>query len=162
MPHISKGLRQAYELQDFTFEAALALKDSLTKEGKLALSREDAVGVGRLIDAWATCQERIRIHRRVPLPGSLRPKPAPAKQRRRFTEPILEAPVEAPESARPGSEPATVVELSTTQTAAPAVAAKPPPDEPCAVCAGKGTRHFSDYGTDVPCGACKGTGRQCA
>src|SRR5207248_526864 len=71
----SKGLSQAYVLQDFTFACALALKDSLTKEGKLKLTREEAVAVSRLVDAWSTCQERIRIHRGKPLPGSLRPKP---------------------------------------------------------------------------------------
>ena len=70
---ISKGLKQAYDLQDFAFACALALKNALTKDGKLTVSREDAVAVGRIVDGWAKCQERIRIHRGKPLPGSLRP-----------------------------------------------------------------------------------------
>ena len=40
--NISKGLKQAYVLQDFTFEALAALKASLTKEGKLCIARDDA------------------------------------------------------------------------------------------------------------------------
>ena len=79
---ISKGLKQAYDLQDFTFSALVALRDSLSQEGKLKVSREDATAIGNLIRAWEACQERVRIHRGKPLPGSLRPEPKkPAKHR---------------------------------------------------------------------------------
>ncbi len=79
---ISKGLRQAYELQDFTHEAALALRDSLRHRGKLVISREDAPAIGSLVKAWESCQERIRIHRNKPMPGVLRPeRPKPRGRR---------------------------------------------------------------------------------
>ena len=79
---ISKGLKQAYELQDFVFEAALALKASLRRHRrKLVISREDASAIGSLVKAWESCQERIRIHRGKPLPGVLRPEPKPRKKR---------------------------------------------------------------------------------
>jgi hypothetical protein len=71
---ISKGLKQAYELQDFTYQATLALKESLVKDGKLVIGREDASTICSMVKAWESCQERVRIHRNKPLPGSLRPK----------------------------------------------------------------------------------------
>jgi hypothetical protein len=87
---ISKGLKQAYALQDFTFESALALKQSLTGEGgTLKIARDDAMAITALIRAWETCQERIRIHRNKPLPGSLKPEKAKPKiMRRRGAMPL--------------------------------------------------------------------------
>ena len=80
---ISKGLRQAYELQDFTYEATLALKRSLTKRGRLLqVSREDASAISSLVKAWELCQERIRIHRNKPMPGVLRPENKKASVKR--------------------------------------------------------------------------------
>ncbi len=81
MPTISKGLLQAYEMQDFAHLAAMALKESLTIDGKLKLGRGDAKAIADLMGAWRTAQERISFHRRVPSPGSL--KPAEATKRRR-------------------------------------------------------------------------------
>jgi len=70
---VSRGLKQAYDLQNFTFDAAMALKESMTKDGKVVLTRDDATAIQRLVSAWEACQERVRIHRGKPLPGSLRP-----------------------------------------------------------------------------------------
>lgn len=72
MSAISKGLRQAYELQNFTHEAAMALKDSLLKEGKLVITREDSQSIAALVKSWEACQQRIQVHRRVPNPGSMK------------------------------------------------------------------------------------------
>jgi len=69
---ISKGLKQAYALQDFTFGAVQAFQASLTKDGKLEVSRTDATAISSLVKAWEMCQERVRIHRGKPLPGSLK------------------------------------------------------------------------------------------
>lgn len=96
---ISKGLKQAYELQDFTHEAALALRDSLRHRGKLAISREDASAIGSLIKAWESCQERIRIHRNKPMPGVLRPeKPKPRVKRIALAHVEQVAPTQGPPS----------------------------------------------------------------
>ncbi len=92
MPRISKGLTQAYELQDFTFQAAMSLKASLTKEGgSLKITREDARAIADLVRSWESAQERVRIHRNKPMPGSVRQPTAREKrqqaderERRRF------------------------------------------------------------------------------
>src|SRR5262245_43912530 len=81
---ISKGLKQAYELQDFTHQTALALRESLVKDGKLVIGREDAAAICSLVRAWEACQERIRIHRNKPLPGSRKHAVQEPKDKRRF------------------------------------------------------------------------------
>jgi hypothetical protein len=60
---ISKGLKQAYELQDFTYNAAIAFKNSLAKNGELAVTRQDAAAIRTLVSAWADCQKRVTFHR---------------------------------------------------------------------------------------------------
>ena len=71
MPRISKGLRQAYELQDFAFDAAMSFKASLSSvDGRLKIAREDAQSISVLVKAWEACQQRVQVHRRVPNPGS--------------------------------------------------------------------------------------------
>jgi hypothetical protein len=85
---ISKGLRQAYELQDFCHEAALALRAGLLKDGKLTLlTREDAQAIKALISSWRDCQERVSFHRRTPAPGVLKPE-KPKPRSRRYRGPI--------------------------------------------------------------------------
>ncbi len=69
----SKQLLQSYQVMDFTFESILAMKESLTRDGRLRLTREDAVAVKALVSAWESAQQRVSFHRRV---GS----PAPARQ----------------------------------------------------------------------------------
>ena len=87
---ISKGLTQAYQLQDFAFDAVMSLKAALTgKDGKLNLTREDASAIVSLQKAWQGCQERISFHRRVPNPGSLRPEKRSAKRKPRITGPLI-------------------------------------------------------------------------
>lgn len=92
MPRISKGLTQAYQLQDFTFEAAMSLRDSLPrKEGKMTITREDAQSIAALVKSWESCQQRIQVHRRVPNPGSL--KHAVAKPSKRKIRQVMPVPV---------------------------------------------------------------------
>ncbi len=74
MPNLPKGLRQTYDLQDFAYHAAMAMKDSLTKEGKMTVERDDAMAITALIRAHDTCRDRTRIDRGRPLPGSFRPE----------------------------------------------------------------------------------------
>lgn len=70
-----KGLTQAYELQDYVFDACMALKRSQTQpDGQLKITREDAQAINALVRSWESAQERIRIHRNKPMPGSLRPE----------------------------------------------------------------------------------------
>lgn len=100
MPRISKGLTQAYELQDFTFEAAMSLKDSLPKEdGKLKIAREDAQSIAALVKSWEACQQRIQVHRRVPNPGSLKHAVAKPQKKRQRCWPISFGPVASASNA---------------------------------------------------------------
>jgi hypothetical protein len=91
---LSKGLLQSYQLQDFTFQAAMALKEALTKDGKLAVTREDAQAVKALVSSWRDCQERVSFHRRVPPVKAVEP-PAPKRKRRGAVgiSPYLTAPL---------------------------------------------------------------------
>jgi len=75
MPRISNGLKQAYDLQDLAYNAAMVLKENNVDPttGRLSMDCKTAVAVQKLIGAWELAQERIRIHRNKPLPGSLRP-----------------------------------------------------------------------------------------
>ena len=84
MPTISRALRQAYELQDFTFAATMSFRSGLTKpDGTMSVTRDDAQGIAALVRSWEACQERVRIHRNKPLPGSLRPEKGQPKANRR-------------------------------------------------------------------------------
>ena len=68
----SRGLSQAYEMQDFAHAAAMALREVLTKDGKVQpLSKDDASTFGTLGKVWKDAQEQIRVHKGKPLPGSL-------------------------------------------------------------------------------------------
>ena len=116
---ISKGLKQAYDLQDFTYAAALALRDSLRSRGKLVISRENATAIASLVKAWESCQERIRIHRNKPMPGVLRPENP--KPRKRLMSPVsvqVVCPVPGPPSE---SEAAVKADTSAEPTAQAAV-----------------------------------------
>jgi hypothetical protein len=106
MPHISKGLTQAYELQDFAHDAAMALKNQLTVGGKLLITREDSQAISNLVKSWEACQQRIQVHRRVPNPGSMkwgvtsRPKRKQSSQANETPLPSLPAsPPEPPAQA---------------------------------------------------------------
>lgn len=75
MAHASKGLTQAYQLQDITYNAVQAIRARLTDEqGTLHVSDDDAKTIAALVNAWKTCQERVSFHRRVPSPGVLKPE----------------------------------------------------------------------------------------
>jgi hypothetical protein len=83
MPRLSKGLTQAYQVQDFLFDAILALKRSLMDDaGSLRVGPESASAIASLVRGWDSAQERIRIHRGKPLPGSIRPVAKLPKRRR--------------------------------------------------------------------------------
>ena len=75
----SKGLIQAYEMQDLAYEAAQAYRQNLPSgpDGIKVISKDDAAIIAGLIRAWDTAQERIRIHRGKPLPGSMKPAQKP-------------------------------------------------------------------------------------
>ena len=77
---LSRGLRQAYDIQDLAYSAMMDLKQGLEAGGSdtdQKLERANAISI--LTRSWATAQERIRIHKGKPLPGSRRPAPSKPK-----------------------------------------------------------------------------------
>jgi hypothetical protein len=81
MPRISKALRQAYEVQDFTYNCLMTYRNNLTKSGALALTRDDSQAIVALARAWDSAQDRVRINRGKPLPGSCRPEAKDTKKK---------------------------------------------------------------------------------
>lgn len=70
----TKQLKMAYDIQDLTFAALKSFEESRTKEGKLKLGQGDGKTLQALVNAFVSAQERVRICRNKPLPGSLRPE----------------------------------------------------------------------------------------
>jgi hypothetical protein len=88
-PGKGKSLRQVVALQDAAFEVAMTLREDAVQPG---LNREQrakvATAMSNLIKAWDSAEDRKRIIRGKPLPGSLRPeKPKPKKQSNAFVIP---------------------------------------------------------------------------
>ena len=101
MPVIPKGLLQAYAAQDSASEAIQSLRSILNQPGHTPTC-EELNTLAALISAWDKAQERVRIHRRVPLPGTARP---PAAGKRKVARP---APVNAHPSAPQPQPPSDV------------------------------------------------------
>jgi hypothetical protein len=69
---VSKGLKQAYDMQDFAYSVVMALREQLTQDGKVKAPDKDmASSIATLGRTWKDAQEQIRIHKGKPLPGSL-------------------------------------------------------------------------------------------
>lgn len=76
---LPKGLTQAYAMQDTASRHVLAFSQHLQESGTTP-NAQDMQALAALITAWDKAQERVRIHRRVPLPGTARP-PAAGKRK---------------------------------------------------------------------------------
>jgi hypothetical protein len=85
------GRNQAADLQRFAFDAAMALKDGCTSKetGTLTMNPQIASAIHKLVGAWDTVADRLRVLR-----GRGLPKSVPATRRKRkyaeavtFTEP---------------------------------------------------------------------------
>jgi hypothetical protein len=64
------GLLQAYELRDLAWGLAKKLGTGMASETEQKAARD----VTGLIRAWSEADDRVRVHRGKPLPGTLRPK----------------------------------------------------------------------------------------
>lgn len=72
----------AYAVQDLTFGALMSWKNAHQKEdGTFCLGEDFAQSLSQLVKAFETAQERVRIARGKPLPGSLKPESKPKKLR---------------------------------------------------------------------------------
>jgi hypothetical protein len=74
-PKRISGRTQSYLVQGFVFDRLMALKAEIEEKGELSQrARDDANAIASTVKAWETAQERVRIHRGRPLPGTYRPK----------------------------------------------------------------------------------------
>ena len=68
---------QARDLRALTYAMAIKLADGTANEHEIAIAR-DLTG---LVRAWADVDDRVRIHRGKPLPGTLRPSNTKPRKR---------------------------------------------------------------------------------
>lgn len=93
---IARGLRQAYDAQDLAFATLLEYRATIAPNGKPhKLTSEEANTLANLVNAFLACQERVRIHRNKPLPGTASPK-ANRKTASRRSREVIARPEVAP------------------------------------------------------------------
>lgn len=84
----NRGLKQAYDIRDFSAQCALELREveANTLEEMVARARalKDATST------WFSASERIRLLRGTPLPGSRRPSSEPKRKRKEDVSPMPE------------------------------------------------------------------------
>jgi hypothetical protein len=78
---ISRGLKQAYDVQNFAHEALMAVKAELGNS--CLVDKDKAAIIAQLGKVWRDAQEQVRIHRGKPLPGSLTHEKVGAGKRKR-------------------------------------------------------------------------------
>ena len=76
------GRNQAADLQRFAYDAAMALKEANTdkESGRITMDVKTAVAVQKLIGAWDTAADRLRVLRGKGLPASVKSKPRVAAE----------------------------------------------------------------------------------
>lgn len=73
-PGKANSLRQVVSLQQKAYEVAMRLAEDALRDGLDSERRaKSATAMGNLIKAWDSAEDRKRIIRGKPLPGSLRP-----------------------------------------------------------------------------------------
>ena len=79
-PGKRNSLRQVLQLQQATFDTALALKGDAIASGDANLRARIGSSLAQLARSWDTLEDRKRILRGRPLPGSFKPEKTKAKQ----------------------------------------------------------------------------------
>jgi hypothetical protein len=89
-PGKRNSLRQVLQLQQATYDTTLALKEDVVRSEDVALRARTASSIAQLARSWDTLENRKRVLRGRPLPGSLRPEKAKptnsARSQALFTE----------------------------------------------------------------------------
>lgn len=93
-------------MQQSAFLCAELLKNDLVNESKGSVRATISKGLTQLIQAWERLEDRKRILRGKPLPGSLRPVSKPSKAKRGFS--TREQPIESP-SIDPSKESLSII-----------------------------------------------------
>ena len=87
---------QAYQTQDFVYNAIVALRESLSDgDGGLCVTKDDCQSIATLVNALDKAQDRVRIHRGKPLPSA-----GDAKRGRKLTGKPVGAVIELQELKR--------------------------------------------------------------
>jgi hypothetical protein len=94
-PRIQPGkrnsLRQVVSLQQKAYEVAMRLAEDALRDGLDSERRaKSATAMGNLIKAWDSAEDRKRIIRGKPLPGSLRPSTEKKRSSRALPAPTPE------------------------------------------------------------------------
>lgn len=123
------------------------MRDEIAEKGALSVrARDEANAIGSVVRAWESAQERVRINRGRPLPGTLRPKEKKPKHKHYWEEgPIGRDPSDDPTESEkiadevkwemrdvpghPGVQEQVVIDSPAIRAAAAAKAA-PAPDQP--------------------------------
>jgi hypothetical protein len=90
------GRNQAADLQRFAYDAAMALKDGCTSKetGTVTMNPQIASAIHKLVGAWDTAADRLRVLR-----GRGLPKSVPATRRKRnLAEALTRVEPEPPQS----------------------------------------------------------------
>ena len=69
-------------MQDNLFKGQAILTEDLENTKDKELRTRLAMGLSSLVKTWDIIEDRIRIFKNKPMPGSLRPEPKPRKPRR--------------------------------------------------------------------------------
>jgi hypothetical protein len=72
----TQGLTQSYVLRKVAYDIVIKLATQQVSEEDLETSRV----IAQSIRSWTDADDRVRIHRGKPLPGSLRPQVQPKKR----------------------------------------------------------------------------------
>lgn len=170
-PGKRNSLRQLLQVQQVAFRSILALEEDLVRSEDVALRARTGSSIAQLARSWDALEDRKRILRGRPLPGSLKPEKEKPKRIPYWHAVPLEEPepTEPPAKAReaeyemrdllgfPGAH--VMVKVDSSPAVSPsATRPEPPADDPCPSCGGRGKRHDSNFGVDLECGACNGTG----
>jgi hypothetical protein len=164
-PGKRNSLRQVLQLQQAAYETILVLKGDVVRSEDSTLRARLGSAIAQLAKGWDTLENRKRILRGRPLPGSLKPENEKSK-RRRYWKGLMcseDIPVPAPSSEGPNQVEHGTQDMPGSSSVAPPEPAcitqfEPPPDAPCLTCGGKGTHRNSNFGVDLKCGACDGIG----
>jgi hypothetical protein len=113
MPTLAKVVRQAYDIQDFTYQCIMALQKEM---GLKAPDKDQTSAIINLARTWSEAAERVRIGLGKPLPGSYKPVKSPKQIRNPFdtlsssaADNVVQMPQDSPKTVGP-TQPVVVPE----------------------------------------------------
>ncbi len=90
----NRAQRQAKQMQEIAFNAVLDLRADMQESKDKLLRTRIATAISQLAKTWDTIEDRKRILKGKPMPGSLRPESKPSKKPKRHATNVIE--IESP------------------------------------------------------------------